>query len=258
MRTDALRFFAMLGLLLGPSATAFADPFPPGPHVYVEGSAEVEAPSVTASLEATYEHEDADVERGVRVVTATVATVVSALTAAGVQPDDVNVSEASVFPAQSQHDGVRDEEVSAISRRLRVTVRDLARYAEVVRAVHSGNPEMTGNLDVHSADDRALELQAQSAALADARARAELLARASGMVVTTAYSITEFDHRTQEREWLYPARQILSSDGPRIVGLTLPAIRVAEPSGINLSLAPKTVRAKATVYVIYLMQPAGR
>ena len=257
MRTRPLQVFAWLVALLGVSA-ASADPFPPGPHVYVEGSAEVEAPSVSASLEATYEHEDADVERGVRVVTAAVATVVSALTAAGVEPDDINVSEASVFPTQRQHDGGRDDEVSAISRRLRVTIRDLARYAEVVRAVHSGDPEMTGNLDVHSADDRALELRAQSAALADARARADLMARASGMVVTTAYSITEFDHRSQEREWLYPARQILSPEGQGNGSLALPAIRVAEPSGVNLSLAPKTVRAEATVYVIYLLQPAGR
>lgn len=69
--------------------------------------------------------------------------------------------------------------MSAVSRQLRVTIRDLAPHAEVVRAVHSGSPATAGSLEVHAADDRALELQAQSAVIPDAGARADLLARAT-------------------------------------------------------------------------------
>jgi uncharacterized protein YggE len=86
--------------------------------------------------------------------------------------------------------------------------------------------------------------EAQKTALADARARADRIARASGQELGPAYSISEFDHRREEKHLLWPAREV---GGLQQVHARVSALGGREP------FEPGTIVATATVYVIYLL-----
>lgn len=146
----------------------------------------------------------ADVRLGVRIVRPTVqesragaaetmAAVLAAARAAGVDSPDIRTTALSLEP-HYEHDRTAGKPSLAgyqATNIVTVTVRDLERLGGVVDgALEAGATSLDG-LSLRIADPSPLEAAARQAAVADARARAEVLAAAAGVSITGVVSIAE-------------------------------------------------------------------
>ncbi len=125
---------------------------------------------------------------------ATMTAVLEAVRDAGVEPADIRTSSLSLAP-QYRYEPDRDPILSAylVTNLVAVTVRDLGRLGRVVDgALEAGATSLDG-LTFRIAEPGPLEAAARRAAVADARARAEVLAAAAGVAITGVVSISELD-----------------------------------------------------------------
>ncbi|MEX1172901.1 MAG: SIMPL domain-containing protein [Chloroflexota bacterium] len=163
-----------------------------GGSILVSGTGRV---SVTPDL--------ADIRLGVGVAHPTVAgaraeaasimtRILDAVTAAAVERRDVRTTNLSVQPRYDYRDGRAPALVGYdLSNVVEVTVRDLARLADVVDgALGAGATSMDG-LSFRVADPVAAEREARLAAMAEARSRADVLAVAAGLTITGVADVVE-------------------------------------------------------------------
>lgn len=117
--------------------------------------------------------------------------VMAALKAAGIAEPDIETTRLSLFP---QHDS-KTSDVRVIgfqaANQVTVKIRDVAKVADVIdRLVAAGANDISGLQFVVSAPSKPLD-QAREAAIADARRKAEIYARAANVKLGAAVSITE-------------------------------------------------------------------
>ena len=117
--------------------------------------------------------------------------VMAALKAAGIAEQDIQTTRLSLFPLRDNKTG--DTRVTGFQAANQVTVkiRDTGKTADVIdRLVGAGANDIGGLQFVVSAPSKPLD-QAREAAIADARRKAEIYAKAANVKLGAAVSITE-------------------------------------------------------------------
>jgi hypothetical protein len=121
------------------------------------------------------------------------AAVTAMLLGAGIEQKDIQTSRFSVQPVYETHQPNTEQKLSgfSVSNQVHVTIRQIDKAGEILdRLVATGATDV-GNLEfLHSDMSKALD-QAREAAVADARRKAELYARASGLSLGSVNWITE-------------------------------------------------------------------
>ncbi len=121
------------------------------------------------------------------------AAVMAMLLGAGIEQKDIQTSRFSVQPVYETHQPNTEQKLSgfSVSNQVHVTIRQIDKAGEILdRLVATGATDV-GNLEfLHSDVSKALD-QAREAAVADARRKAELYARASGLSLGSVNWITE-------------------------------------------------------------------
>ena len=122
----------------------------------------------------------------------TMSSILEAVAAAGVAPRDVRTSQLSVQPRYDYRDGKAPALVGYdLANVVEVTVRDLSTVAAVVDdALRAGATSLDG-LSFRVDDPTEPERAARIAAVAAARARADVLAEAAGVAITGVSDIVE-------------------------------------------------------------------
>ncbi len=232
-------------------AGADASPLPNVPHVYVEGSASIEAPTAFVDIQVVFSQENASASNAESVVNRKTLALIDTLVRMGVQAGDISAADVSLQPAYKDVKDTRVETGFKVERKMNVTLRRIEDFQRVTSAILKGEVRVIEAIEPHSSDDRALELRAQAAALNDARERATKLATASGATLGSVHSISEFDLREDER---YALRASRETSGPnRAV-----AVGVSGDEPIHVpQFVPDTVTASAKVFVVYLLGAAG-
>lgn len=120
--------------------------------------------------------------------------IMAALKALGIEDKDLQTNNFSVN-AQRDYDPVTGQPKNTITyyvdNTLSVTVRDIARLGEVLgKAVEAGANNIYG-ISFGVSDPAALEAEAREKAMADARVRAEQLAKAAGVSLGSPIQISE-------------------------------------------------------------------
>jgi uncharacterized protein YggE len=247
-----LALLLLLGVALSSSA---AGPLPEASHIYVEGSGEVVYSAASAAITVEYERESRDVDSANSQLAKALDALLGSLVEAGVSRADVESSSALVQP---DFDMLRGEMVAAgstVSRLVRITVRDLARYGAVSSAIFRSDPTRIRSVVVYGKNDREEELNAQQLALKDARERAERIAASIGARITRAHSVSEFDLRRREEYDLSPMRNSSSAiDSEEENGANM-ASPPSRAEMLSMPLSPQTMRAHATVFVVFLTVP---
>jgi len=130
----------------------------------------------------TVHHNAADVTAAIDATSADVRKVVHALTAHGVDEQDIRTANVSVQPNYRYSGGQELITGYAASARVSVTVRDLKIAGTVISATATaaGNAVRIGGITMSVADPSMLEKQARESAIADARTKAEQFAAAAG------------------------------------------------------------------------------
>ena len=145
-----------------------------------------------------------DVDVGVSVLANTVeeatsiaadkaAAVTTALSAAGVSPDDLATTEYSIRPDYDYSGNEQKLTGYRVSNMMRARLRDIATTGSVLDSLSTagGDETQVNGLTFGVADETGLRAQARNAAWEDALAKAKQLADLSGQTLGSATSITE-------------------------------------------------------------------
>ncbi|MBN1642665.1 MAG: SIMPL domain-containing protein [Anaerolineae bacterium] len=131
-------------------------------------------------------------------VDAQIDAILVALKAQGVADADIQTSNYSIYYVQEPGMPVlRDEEASAsqggyrVSSTLRVTVRDVDTVGAVLDAVVDAGANQVYGVEFTVDDEGKWQSEARTAAVADAKARAEELAKLSGVELGKVLSVSE-------------------------------------------------------------------
>jgi hypothetical protein len=119
--------------------------------------------------------------------------MIDSMKANGVEEDDIQTSQLSIQPEYDYTDGRQLLRGFRVSNTVTAKLRDIDRTGEVVdEAVEAGGDNTTINgIGFSIEDPEDLKRQARELAVADARARAETLAQASGVSLGDPVTISE-------------------------------------------------------------------
>lgn len=189
-----------LSLFVPASASALADGMPGSPYIQVSGHGEMHVVPDMAYVSLTVEKTDADVAAARRDVEARTAKLLAAARAAGIADKDIDAHSVSIAPEYGCESSglssvsgtcVRKLTGQHVSRSVNLTLRDLARYGELVDGLFKAGVTDLGDVEVDRSDRRALEQKARALAVADAHDKAAGLAQSAGVTLGAVYSVSE-------------------------------------------------------------------
>lgn len=227
-------------------ALASAGPLPNKPHVYVEGSATVEAVPDEVSFSIELSHTAETMGEAKAQVDERSFVLIDLCKQLGIADKDISTTALRVMPQFVYDNGKRIPAGTQVSRRVDIHLRDISQYAAVMQAFVKADISQTISTQLHVSDEASLTDKALVKALEDARARAEKLALAQGKKLGDAHSISEFMTRRDETYSLMPARALSGSSASNMAESLMRA--PSEP------FEPGVMEAKATVYVVYLLR----
>lgn len=162
------------------------------PQITVSGSGQVEAPPDLASFTAGVQSEAVRAADALSATSASMQEVLSALQASGIEPEDMQTSELGVTPIWS--DGAEGQprvRGYVASNIVMVRVRDITRLGAVIDAAGAAGANRLDGISFEVSAPRAHQDEARRLAVADARAKAEVLAKAAGVTLGAVLSIHE-------------------------------------------------------------------
>ena len=242
MQKSALTLFALLL-----SFPLWANPLPAQPHVYVEGSAEVEVEPDMMTFGLSIQTLDLDLAKAKADVDARSKILIDACKKFGVKPADIATSALNIRPEYDYRDQQRVFAGNHVSRQVDITLRDIKKYPEMMKALVDAKVSETINTALTVSNKKVLEDKAQVAAMTDARNRAEQLAKTQGKTLGEPWSISEFNTRGNDRWELHANRQLMGSSAKNVAEMRV-AMDSAEP------FEPGVMKLTAQVYVVYLLK----
>jgi uncharacterized protein YggE len=190
---------AAIGMLVlsacaAPAADA-ADGIPADtPHtISVTGSGTAYSAPDIASAQVGVQTRNDDPAAAVSANTEKMTSIIAALKAQGIEEKDIQTTNFSVT-AQQEYDpqGQPTGKITFIvDNMVTITVRDISKVGAVLSAVVDAGANTIYGVSFSAADQTGLEAQARDKAMADARARADQLAKAAGVSIDTVLSISE-------------------------------------------------------------------
>jgi hypothetical protein len=158
-------------------------------QVTVQGQAQVTGKPDTARVILGVESQAATVAEALAQNNTQAQAIIKKLGDLGVAEKDIQTSNFAISPVYGA-DG-RQVEGYRVSNTLNVTVRDLAGTGALLDEVVAAGANSVQGISFSVADPKALLNQAREGAIADARTRAELLAKAGGAGIGQVLAINE-------------------------------------------------------------------
>ncbi|BAM86405.1 hypothetical protein S58_03890 [Bradyrhizobium oligotrophicum S58] len=160
------------------------------PAITVSGEAHLSVPPDLAQIDAGVASDAKTARDASAANNAAMAKVLAALKAAGIDDKDYQTSRLSLQP---QYERSRDASVSGFraSNRVTVKVHDVAKVASVIDTLVGAGANDVGNIYFTVAEPSKLLDQAREKAVADARRKAEIYAKAAGVTLGQPLAIAE-------------------------------------------------------------------
>lgn len=160
------------------------------------------------------------------------SAVTDAVKKAGIPADDIQTANISVYPEYSGN-GEKAPTVSGYraSVQVRVKIRDLAKIGDVIGAASDAGANEIGGPSFTLDDDVAAQDEAITDAIADARRRAETMAKAAGKSLGEIVAVTETGVSTPPIYW--------------------GAERAAMDSALSVPIEPGQLNVNASVTVVF-------
>lgn len=234
--------------LMAISSFVTANPLPAQPHVYVEGSAELEVEPDMMTFTLSIQKVDIDLAKAKADVDARSRLLIDTVKKFGIKTNDIATTALNIRPEYEYKDNQRVLTGNSVSRQVDINLRDLKKYPDMMKAMVDAKISETINTNLTVADKKSIEEKVQAAAMEDAKARANRLAKSQGKAVGEPWSISEFNDREQERWKLIPNRQLRGSSGKLA---EVSAMRMADSSE---PFEPGIMRISAQIYVVYLLK----
>lgn len=221
------------GLAAASAALAAA---PCTPHsVSVNGSGEVKAAPGIYVFHLGISHRGTDVRAANADVDRSAASVVAAARRAGLAKADIQSTSVSVNPVYNSQAKPNEPQVYEVTRNITLTLRDPARYADLVEALIRAGVNRISSIEAKSADPQALADQALAAAVVNAKHKAALIAQNLGVKLGPAISLNE------------------NGQGPRPLVMGAMQARSVESGGYE----PGMITTQAQISASFELEPSG-
>lgn len=247
-RIRAVCFF--LATLIFSSQVAHATPLPQKPHIYVEGSATIDAEPDTITFSLELEKTDPELENAKKDVDQRSFRLIKACKQLDVPSENISTTALRIFPAFRYRNGEQIPNGTTVSRKVDIKLEDLSRYQQVMKALVDANISSTVSTQLSLSNDSHFTDKALEAALEDAEKRAKVLAKAQGKKIIGVHSISEFQDRRNEMFQLIPSRSIQGQSG---TGVHRMALEQNQFQDAGEPFEPGRMKATAKVYVVYLI-----
>jgi len=187
MRSASL--LAILALLLSAPAYAESD-FPPA--ISVTGEASISVPPDLALVDAGVASDAKTAREASEANNNAMIKVLAALKAANVDPKDIRTSRLSLQPQYAPNRSGASPVVGyRVSNRVTVRIRDVTKLASVIDTLVGAGANDIGNVSFEVSQASKLLDDAREKAVADARRKAEIYAKAAGVALGQPLSIAE-------------------------------------------------------------------
>ena len=190
-----LHAFVFAGLAVGApfAAPAYAETDQPPAVISVTGEARISVPPDLAQIDAGVTSEAKTAREASDANNAAMGKVLLALKGAGIEEKDYQTSRLSLQPDNSiPKQGVPSTVIGyRASNRLTIRLRDLAKVAGVIDTLVSAGANDIGGINFMVSQASKLLDQAREQAVADARRKAEIYAKAAGVALGAPLSISE-------------------------------------------------------------------
>ncbi len=188
-----MRTIAALSLGLALSLPLATVSLAEGGTITVTGEATVQATPDMATIMLGVTTDGETASAAMTANNAAVSAVLARLTAAGVEDRDLQTSNLSLNPNWVGYDTGATPTIASYSamNMLNVRVRDLAKLGELLDASITDGANTLNGITFELSTPRPVMDEARKAAVADAKARAELLVAAAGETLGNLVSITE-------------------------------------------------------------------
>jgi uncharacterized protein len=186
-------FIAAAGVTETSLAQGQGEKSSPQARVIVVGEASVSAPPDYAEVRGGVNTTAKTVKEAVDANSKLMAAVTGALLDSGVAQNDVQTSEFSIEPVYTSQTSSAEPKLSGyrVSNQVNVRIHQLAKVGEILDRLVAAGATNVGNVQFLLSDPSKMLDQAREAAVADARHKAELYARASGLNLGHVAWITE-------------------------------------------------------------------
>jgi uncharacterized protein len=180
---------ATLALLLGAPALAQSD-IPPA--ISVTGEASISVPPDLASVDAGVASDAKTAREASEANNTAMAKVLAALKAANIDAKDIQTSRLSLQPQYAPNRAGPSPVVGyRASNRVTVRIRDVSKAASVIDTLVGAGANDIGNISFEVSQASKLLDDAREKAVADARRKAEIYAKAAGVTLGAPLSISE-------------------------------------------------------------------
>lgn len=227
------------------SAVALASPLPNKPHIYIEGSAEIEVIPDQMTITLGLSDENMDVAIAKQSVDQRSVQLLAALKTLGIAAKDIATTALQVTPVFDYVDSKQVPRGSRVYRQVDITLRDLEKYGALVQALINAKISNTVDTKLSVSNEKVVSDQALIKALEDAHIRAKNLLTSQDKRLGDIYSISEFELRREESYQLSPSSEIYGN---------VSALMRVDEFSTNEPFEPGVIRAKAKVYVVYLIK----
>ncbi|HEY1361188.1 MAG TPA: SIMPL domain-containing protein [Xanthobacteraceae bacterium] len=189
------RYAALATTLLLPDAGAYAQQPQqlPQARIVVTGEGSVNVTPSYAQISAGATTRARTVKEGIEANSRLMAAIIAALKDAGIAEKDIQTARFSIQPVYAPQEPRTEPKLSgySVSNLVHVTIREIGKVGDVLdRLVAAGATNVT-NVAFLVADASTALDQAREAAMADARRKAEVYAKASGLRLGRVEWITE-------------------------------------------------------------------
>ncbi len=162
------------------------------PAITVSGEASVSAPPDLAQIDAGVASDAKTAREAAEANNAAMAKVLQALKTAGLADKDVQTSRLSLQPQYAPNRPGQTQVTSyRASNRVTIKLREVAKVASVIDTVVGAGANDVGNIYFTVAEPSKLLDDAREKAVADARRKAEIYAKAAGVTLGKPLSISE-------------------------------------------------------------------
>ena len=181
MKNKMKKFLALLAALMMLSAVSLAAA---ETRITVSGTGETRISADTAVISMGVSARDRDVLKAQQTVNERIAKIRQALTGIGVAEENINTDYMSIYAIYDYDDDVEKVQAYSASMTLAVKVADMEIVGKVIDEAFAAGANTLNGISFSASDTAAAEKESLQAAVADARAKAEILAEAAGLKIT--------------------------------------------------------------------------
>lgn len=177
--------FLSVALILT-SAAALADT-----KITVNGTGEVRVSADTAVISLGVNARDKDVLKAQQKVNETIAAIRQALIGAGVKEENINTDFINIYAIYDYREDQEQIVAYNANSTLAIKVTDMESVGNIIDVCFAAGANTLNGISFSASDTEEAKTDAMQKAVADARKKAEVLAEASGMKITSIEIITE-------------------------------------------------------------------